>query len=154
MPLTFFDTQNGDGQLPFLNEYKGLLTSIGVPFEVMEVKKVSSGKGYIASTECFSVFLWSKKTLTIQVIEALEAYTQTGIGYALYIVPSDIDGNYQIAGDLEVARTWRLNKQGKYSVVTKGTPSSIEASKNPFLPVALTPSTTSRKKTPTTPTDV
>ncbi len=149
MPLTFFEDNDGEGTLPFLNQYKQLDVSIDKPFQVLSVKKVNSGKGYIASTSAFSVFLWAKKSITTMVLEALDSYTTTGIGYALYIVPTDLDGSYEIAADFEVPTTWRLDKKGKYSIAIKGIPTSVEQSKNPFLPVALTPSTTSRKKQPT-----
>lgn len=158
MALQFFEGTESSGSLPFLDEYlESNPKAYGKTFQVEEIKKVKSGKGYLLQTDSFSAFIWNNEKLTKQLIEALKVYAETGEGYVLVIMPDkSVKSKFRLAADTERVANW-FQRGNDFSVHSLVSDSPIEG--NPFLPPAPhTPTgtslATSRQKSQTSPTSL
>ena len=139
MALKFFDEDQqskGNGQLAFLNDWleenpKNKETN----FLITEIKRVQSGKGYMAITDKFAVFLWKNSKITKLLIEALEFWVENpDKGYGLFVVlkkPNKPD--YVLASDTDLPTTWFTSKNGYTTTQDDAFLSIEESSGNPFL---------------------
>jgi hypothetical protein len=137
MALKFFDDVSpSSGNLPFLNEFvkkaKNLKTNT---FEINEIKRVKSDKGYLASTDKFMVFLWKNAKITQQMVEALDFYINSDKGYALVIyLPNTKSDEYKLGVDFDKEVTWFTSKNGYTTTQEESVSKDINPDKNPFLP--------------------
>lgn len=136
MALTFFDdVPLSSDDLEFYGDWvKGLKASVlktKPQYEVIEILKAKSGKGYLVKTTDFACWLWKKQKLTNQLIEALESYCKNG-GYSLFVVAiTDKQDGYRIACDKEMSSLWYTDGK-KYS--KEAIPEEQqETGENPFL---------------------
>ena len=143
MALKFFEIPNSiSSDLPFFNEWKVSSDYYEDIYEITQLSRVKSGKGYLAHTSSFALFFWSNSKLTKQLIEALDYWTGVGEGYGIFVsVNKSFKDVYALASDSEETRHW-FEYQGKYSI----TPPDIseEKSENPFgiIPSPLPPTMT------------
>lgn len=112
MPLTFFETQedNGNGDLLFFNEWIKENPKPKVKeFVVTEVKAAKSGKGYSVCTTDFQVWLWKKSKIAQMLIEAFDVWINkepdTGFKLLVAIEPKSKEG-YRLGVDKDVKVSW------------------------------------------------
>lgn len=137
MALTFFEDKedSGTGSLGFLNEWlEENPKNKQKEFDIVEIKAVKSGKGYLLSTDKFMIFLWKKSKLVTQLIEAFNVWVNlepdTGFRLVCVLNPKTKDG-YQIAADKETKVTWFT--MGNGYTQTEESAYSEETDLNPFL---------------------
>lgn len=137
MALKFFEESNPTaGTLPFLDEYikkaKNLKTDT---FEVNEISRVKSDKGYLIKTDKFIAFLWKNAKVTQQLIEALDFYINSGTGYAVVVyLPDTKKADFKMAVDFDKEVTWFTAKNGYTTTQEESSSQAIDPDKNPFLP--------------------
>lgn len=145
MAITFFqlpgDSVSND--LPFFNEWKSSTRYREDSFEITELVRVKSNKGYLCKTTEFLLFLWNNSSVTKQLIEALDYYVQKGTGVAIVaVVNSSFKDGYALGIDSDEEVIW-YNVGGKFT--TSPEPHIIGSSAstvNPFIsPSPLTPFT-------------
>jgi hypothetical protein len=117
MPLTFFEPKasTGSGDTPFLNEWiEKNPKNKETQFLVKEIKKVTSGKGYLVVCDDFQGFIWSNQKLTKLLIEALEIWiNESKDGYALFLILSKPNKpEFTLACDKDIPVTWFASKNG------------------------------------------
>lgn len=112
MALTFFEVNedSGTGELLFLNDWlKENPKNKTTIFEVTDIKAVKSGKGYIAITRSFQVFLWKNSKVTKMLVQALDVWInhEPDTGFQLLVVlDSGSKDGYKLAVDKDVKATW------------------------------------------------
>lgn len=137
MALKFFDdTSATSGSIPFLNEFvkkaKNLKTQ---QFEVTEIKRVKSDKGYLVITEKFQCFIWKNAKLTTQLIEALDFYINSDKGYSIVVyLPNVKKDDFKLAVDFDKEVTWFVSGNGYTTTHVDASYQDIDPNKNPFLP--------------------
>lgn len=102
--------------LPFLNEYlaqvpkKDQSAIIDQAFLVEKMVAVKSKKGYILSTKNFSVFVWKKSKEESFLLENLSVENP----FAMFIIPSNKEGAFQVAIDDEIPIDIKESQGGAY----------------------------------------
>lgn len=135
MAIEFFNTESTatNPQLFFnewIKEQKGKVE--GKAYEVKEIKRAKSGKGYMLATDHFNCWIWSNSTLAKHLLEALEVWVNKGIGYKLIVeIHKNSKDGYLIGVDKDVNYTW-FQASGKYST-SEGVLSTDGESGNPYL---------------------
>lgn len=137
MALTFFDSQESGNSLPFLNEYLEQNPKTKGQYIVETISLVRSHKGYLCDTPSFRVFLWKNSSLTKTLLEALDHYINSGVGYEIYVViDKKAKEGYRLAADLERETTWFGSGNG-YSIRQELSDSAkASLQQNPFLPMS------------------
>jgi hypothetical protein len=102
--------QINDDNLPFLNQYlegKDLGKMDGQTFLVDSVLTVKSGKGYILTTQFFSIFIWKNSRTTDYLLTSLltKVEDEQPLGIAIQINPRAKD-NYALCLDFEEGYYW------------------------------------------------
>lgn len=103
--------------LPFLNEYLAQLPKkdqsaiIDQAFLVEKMIAVKSKKGYILLTKNFSVFIWKKSKEESFLLENLSVENP----FAIFIIPSNKEGAFQVAIDDEIPIDVRNDQGGIYN---------------------------------------
>jgi hypothetical protein len=132
MALKFFElpASNGSDDLLFFNEWKETSSYEEGEYDVVELIKVRSGKGYVAKTESFIVFLWGNSSTTKYLIQALDLFVQKGTGSRItVVVDSTMKEGYALAADEDEPKLWYCIG-GKY---TQSETTVTSGGMNPFL---------------------
>lgn len=156
MSISFFeDLQQSSGSIDFAIDYlKNNPKMNGTSHQIISVKLVTSGKGYLFSTDQFICWMWRKDKTAIKILEALDFYVENRYGYALMAVldKSQKDG-FRIGVDSDKPCTY-WGKEGRYGLTTDTLCSSAQVSENPFLlPVPLPPITMQQPQKEQTPSN-
>lgn len=139
MALKFFDadsSSNGNGQLSFLPDWlEENPKNKETQFLVTEIKRVQSGKGYMAITNKFAVFLWKNSKISKLLVEALEHWVENqNTGYCLYVVLKDPKKpDYSLASDPDSQTTWFTSKNGYTTLEPDVSSQDQSGTENPFL---------------------
>jgi len=134
--IQFFEEPSGSGRLPYAKEYiMENPESIDVLFTVLRV--VRRPKGLLIVTDFFSGSVWSGRTSTENLREALDSWTNGTVPMGTLVVKIDEWGNVLVGIDSTIPCTgWR--KVGfEYHQILKKKPTSKQKSQNkkqnPFL---------------------
>lgn len=136
MPITFFQlpAESSSNDLPFFNEWKTSKDYREDSFDITELVRVKSGKGFLCKTSEFLLFLWNNSSITKQLVEALDYYVQQGNGVSVVaVVNTQYKDGYALGIDTEEAVIW-YQIQGKYTQSPEPHTTGNEiTSKNPFI---------------------
>jgi hypothetical protein len=137
MALKFFDEASSTtGTIPFLNDFiKKSKNNKTQQFEVTEIKRVKSDKGYLVVTEKFQCFIWKNSKITKQLIEALDFYINSDKGYSIVVyLPDPKKDDFKLAVDFDKEVTWFTSGNGYTTIPVDASYQDIDPDKNPFLP--------------------
>ena len=137
MALKFFDDANPtSGQLPFLDEFvKNAKNLKQDTYQVSEIRRVQSDKGYLVVTEKFTCFIWKNAKTTKQLIEALDFYINSDKGYAVCVFLPDVKkSEFRLGVDFDTEVTWFTSKNGFTITQEESNSAAIDGTSNPFLP--------------------
>lgn len=141
MTKVFFqeNPSSNEGEKLFATEYLAAnKRELDREFSVTEIMAAKSGKGYMVHTEHFVCWLWRKSKITIMLLEALQAYVETGTGFHLFVTLTNKNKDCFLIGcNTDISAKWYDLGNGLYSLTPKEL-SSTEG-ENPFLPSALSP---------------
>lgn len=140
MALHFFDDEStGNGSLPFASDYlEEHPKANGKEFEVKELYRTQSNKGYMLITDCFSGFLFKNQKLTKQLLEALQLYCDKQDGYALIaVLDKSAKNKFRLAVDFEKPRSWFTRGNEHFVTSESGLELKEVPKGNPFLPPVL-----------------
>lgn len=146
MALKFFDDEStNSGNKPFASDYlKENPKMNGKQFQVREVYRTQSDKGYMFIFDDFSAFLFKNQKTAKQIIEALDYYCENQDGYALVgVLDKGLKNGIKFAVDFDEPTSWFT--KGNEHFVTNESDLGVERlpKGNPFLPPVLsTPPTT------------
>lgn len=137
MALEFFEEKedNGTGELEFLGDWlKANPKNKQLEWEVLEIRAVKSGKGYILITDKFMIFLWKRLKVAAFLIQALDVWVNkepdTGFALMAVIAPKSKDG-YKLGVDKERKVTWFTMGNGFTTMAENAF--SEDSDLNPFL---------------------
>lgn len=151
MALQFFDTEStGTGNKPFASDYlKENPKMNGKPFQVREVYRTQSDKGYMFIFDDFSAFLFKNQKTAKQIIEALEFYCEKQDGYALVgVLDKTLKNGIKFAVDFDEPTSWFTRGNEHYSTTESDLGVEHNPKGNPFLPPVLSTPTTGPSPTP------
>lgn len=136
MAIEFFDSSvpSVEQDLPFAEDYlKANPKSDKKPYQVLEIIKAKSGKGYLLKTEEFVCWIWAKEAITKLLVEALIHMVKQGYGHGIYAcLDKKAKGSFRLAADKEVKCMW-YGDEKKYTTSEDGLSSGTVVGGNPFL---------------------
>jgi len=133
MELVFFDDIPAGIDVDFLSEELFKKEKLANrQFQVLEVVKAQSGKGYCLKTELFMHFVWKNDKTTKFLIEALETWVKKGEGKPIYVcLGKTYKDKPRLASDKAGSCNWFSN--GKKYTLEEITDTDTTSEVNPFL---------------------
>jgi hypothetical protein len=151
MALKFFDDEStGTGNKPFASDYlKENPKQNGKQFQVREVYRTQSDKGYMFIFDDFSAFLFKNQKTAKQIIEALEFYCEKQDGYALVgVLDKTLKNGIKFAVDFDEPTSWFTRGNEHFSTTESDLGVEHNPKGNPFLPPVLSTPTLEANPTP------